>query len=331
MKMKPVQIKFLKTILAASCFASFLVGNAHATVTNVAYWRGGENDFPEAPQGSRFTVDIAGTNNLQPWNNPQSTAGWNTYGPYYFTPANYTVGVNATRAPGSTVDWAFDVNAGNTFFGPPINANAGNANWGIQCYNANQDNNGGGILFNGTDGGYGLFIYNGRYSGILNGIAILQGTVVPDGNWHNIALVNDNGIVKLFIDGVLDVSAPLGGSLPFTANDYFTIGSAKFSQFASGSIDEVRLFTFEVGAFSPADLLNYVPVPPGTVPILNYTNVGGGQLQFSWTGSGILQSQTNSLSAGLGTNWVDYPGGGTSPVTVPVDASQGSVFFRVKQ
>lgn len=66
-------------------------------------------------------------------------------------------------------------------------------------------------------------------------------------------------------------------------------------------------------------------------PVLSVTNLGGGQLQFSWTGSGILQSQTNSLSTGLGTNWFDYPEGGTSPVTVPVDVSMGSVFFRVKQ
>jgi len=75
-----------------------------------------------------------------------------------------------------------------------------------------------------------------------------------------------------------------------------------------------------------------VKVAPGSVarPTLNWTNPGGGQLQFSWTGSGSLQWQTNSLGTGLGTNWVDYPGGGASPVNVTVNPAQGSVFFRVR-
>jgi hypothetical protein len=314
--MNTAQNKLLKIILPASCFASFLVGNAHATVTNVAYWRGGEDDFPQAAPGSRFTVDIAGSNNLQPWNIPQSTPGWNTFGPYYFTPANYTVGVNATRAPGSSVNWAFDPGAGNTFFGPPINANAGNANWGIQCYDATQDANGlRGILFNGTDGGYGLMVYNGFYSGIVNGVGILQGTVAPDGNWHNIALVNDNGVVKLFIDGVLNVSAPLGGSLPFTANDYFTIGSAKFQNFVSGNIDEVRLFTFAEGAFEPEDLLDYVP---GAYASWATANAGGQTANLDYDNDGVPNGVEYFMNAasgftanpGLVGNTVSWPNGG---------------------
>lgn len=64
-------------------------------------------------------------------------------------------------------------------------------------------------------------------------------------------------------------------------------------------------------------------------PTLTMTNLGGGQLQFSWTGSGNLQAQTNSLSVGLGTNWVDYPG--ASPVTITINPANGSVFYRVKQ
>ena len=72
-------------------------------------------------------------------------------------------------------------------------------------------------------------------------------------------------------------------------------------------------------------------VVPNTPPMLNFTRLGGNQLQLSWTGGGKLQSQTNALSAGLGTNWFDYPGGAGSPITIPVDATKGSVFFRVKQ
>ncbi|HTY88256.1 MAG TPA: autotransporter-associated beta strand repeat-containing protein [Candidatus Acidoferrum sp.] len=62
--------------------------------------------------------------------------------------------------------------------------------------------------------------------------------------------------------------------------------------------------------------------------VLNFTNLGN-RLQFSWIGSFKLQSQTNSLNVGIGTNWVDYPGGDTNPITVPMDATKGTVFFRL--
>lgn len=58
----------------------------------------------------------------------------------------------------------------------------------------------------------------------------------------------------------------------------------------------------------------------------------GNTLTFSWTEPGFkLQSQTNSLSTGLNTNWGDYPGGGTSPVNVTIDPASPSVFFRLSQ
>jgi hypothetical protein len=70
------------------------------------------------------------------------------------------------------------------------------------------------------------------------------------------------------------------------------------------------------------------------ITALNYTmsgSPGAQSLDFSWTGSFKLQSQTNALNVGLNTNWYDYPGGDSSPVSVPVDASNGSVFFRLSK
>jgi fibronectin-binding autotransporter adhesin len=68
-----------------------------------------------------------------------------------------------------------------------------------------------------------------------------------------------------------------------------------------------------------------------TPPKLNFTQ-SGNNLQFSWSGSFTLQVETNSLSTGLSNNWVNYTGGGTSPVTVPVSAAtKGAVFFRLSQ
>jgi len=74
-----------------------------------------------------------------------------------------------------------------------------------------------------------------------------------------------------------------------------------------------------------------ISVAAVTRPTLNFTNVGR-SVQFSWDtsfGSYKLQSQTNSLSVGLATNWLDYPGGGAGPVTVSIDALNGTIFFRL--
>jgi autotransporter-associated beta strand protein len=82
-------------------------------------------------------------------------------------------------------------------------------------------------------------------------------------------------------------------------------------------------------SFNPAT--GILSVTGGTTqPTLNFVN-NGTSLMFSWTPStGFkLQSQTNSINVGLGSNWSDYPGGGTPPVNAPIDSTQGTVFFRL--
>ena len=134
------------------------------------------------------------------------------------------------------------------------------------------------------------------------------------------------GVVNINYGGTLIVTNATGATL--TAGNTFNLFSAsgtKLNNFTS-----VVLLPADptlVPSFNPTTgVLTLSSAAPST---LNFTNLGGGSLQFSWTGGGTLQAQTNSLSTGLGTNWVDYPG--SSPVTVPVDAANGSVFFRVKQ
>ena len=61
--------------------------------------------------------------------------------------------------------------------------------------------------------------------------------------------------------------------------------------------------------------------------------VNGTNLELSWPADHIgwrLQVQTNSLSIGLGTNWVDVPNTGTvSSYTNVVNPANGSVFYRM--
>jgi autotransporter-associated beta strand protein len=62
-------------------------------------------------------------------------------------------------------------------------------------------------------------------------------------------------------------------------------------------------------------------------------SVSGGILTLSWPADRTgwrLQVQTNSLSVGLGTNWVTVPGStNVNSVLIPIDANNGSVFYRL--
>ncbi len=76
-------------------------------------------------------------------------------------------------------------------------------------------------------------------------------------------------------------------------------------------------------------------------PLMNLTptnivasfNPGTGTLTLSWPTDHIgwhLQSQTNTLAAGLGTNWVEVVGANaTNQVSLQLDTTQGTVFFRM--
>jgi hypothetical protein len=66
-----------------------------------------------------------------------------------------------------------------------------------------------------------------------------------------------------------------------------------------------------------------------TAPTLQVAQ-NGNQLTFSWDHVSFkLQSQTNNLSTGLSSNWADYPGGDSSPVTVPINPANPTAFFRL--
>jgi hypothetical protein len=113
----------------------------------------------------------------------------------------------------------------------------------------------------------------------------------------------------------------------FVAGDTFQIFTASSHTSTFGSI------TGNPGAglawsFNPANGILSVVNAVVPSPTLVFTNTGG-SLQFSWTGSFKLQSQTNSLATGLNSAWGDYPGGGTSPVGVTIDPASPTVFFRL--
>jgi hypothetical protein len=59
--------------------------------------------------------------------------------------------------------------------------------------------------------------------------------------------------------------------------------------------------------------------------------VSSNMLDISWFATGVrLESQTNSPTVGIGTNWVTVPGSElTNRIVVPIDPANGSVFYRL--
>lgn len=75
------------------------------------------------------------------------------------------------------------------------------------------------------------------------------------------------------------------------------------------------------------------PVSPVPTNIIFTASGGGNSLSLSWPATHTgwrLQAQTNSPESGLGVNWFDVIGSSaTNSVSLPVDATKGSVFYRL--
>jgi rhamnogalacturonan endolyase len=73
--------------------------------------------------------------------------------------------------------------------------------------------------------------------------------------------------------------------------------------------------------------------PVSTTPPQLVFNRDGTQFQFTWPSDHIgwrLEAQTNSPGAGIGNNWVTIENSSaTNQITIPIDPSRGSVFFRL--
>ena len=143
-------------------------------------------------------------------------------------------------------------------------------------------------------------------------------------------------------DQLMATTIACGGALVVT-----NLGPALTNQ------SSFRIFSGTVtGAFSSTNLPPLGPnliwsnslAANGTLTVLstmalNPTNLsfqllnGGTILQLSWPADHIgwsLQSQTNSLTSGLGTNWVAVAGSAlTNQVSQAIGLANGSVFFRL--
>lgn len=69
-------------------------------------------------------------------------------------------------------------------------------------------------------------------------------TNVRDNNWHHIAATFNHltGIVNIYVDGKLERSSDVSGTISFQLGSEFTIGSMQSARFFKGSIDDLRVY-----------------------------------------------------------------------------------------
>jgi autotransporter-associated beta strand protein len=125
------------------------------------------------------------------------------------------------------------------------------------------------------------------------------------------------------------------GSTNLVAGDTFTL----FSTPVSGSFSVTNLPSLPSSSLHWTNKLSVngtIAVASAVTVNTNSTNitatVSGNQLILSWPADHIgwhLQVQTNSLSTGLGTNWVTIPGTDTvGSYTNTINPANGAVFYR---
>lgn len=157
---------------------------------------------------------------------------------------------------------------------------------------------------------------------------------LPVGQWRHVAITCDGHAARLYTNGVLAATNPV------------TIAPASFnpalnylgeSQYAAdplfgGRLDGLFLYNYALSDTEITRLINNQPPPP-VAPTTLSTVLSDNMLNFSWPSNYIgcrLQVQTNSLDAGLGTNWVDVPGADlTNSLVLPLETTEGSVFYRL--
>lgn len=179
-----------------------------------------------------------------------------------------------------------------------------------------------------------------------SGNAFLSATnadMLATGVQHHATLVYSpyQGVMKMYIDGLLNnTTTPVtGGTLNTLIENNSWLGISEWNDPSlNGSIDEFRIYE---GAFTDAQVATSdangpsygLPPTVSTVPTNVVASVSGGILNLSWPldhKGWRLQVQTNTLSAGLGTNWYDWPGSTNVTATnVTITPGNPAVFFRM--
>jgi len=226
---------------------AWLAINASATVTNLVWYRLGDND-PGASSGAvvnSSAVDLMGVRNLSRLGSPVYTN--------LVSPTAGKIG-SSLAVQFNGVDQAYSSSVFTT-----VQNNFGIEAWVLLvasaqgtyyiAHNGNVTANGWGLFA--TIGQFGVAGYGGEFGG---GTQVGFGAHGSAGSWRHVALVRDNGVSTFYFNGV--ASGSTSGATPALPSGAFATAAAPGQPgFFPGVIDEVRVFTFAPGQFSPNDLL----------------------------------------------------------------------------
>ena len=176
-------------------------------------------------------------------------------------------------------------------------------------------------------------------SGASGALTVLGNITLTAGSTN---VFDVNGTTPTNASVVAGASVSYGGVLEIVPSGTFTLGqqfqlfsgsgAASASNFASvqGSAGSGLGFAFTNGVLTVVTASTIPSTPTNIV----FSVTGNNTLGLSWPASylgWILQEQTNSLAAGLGTNWVDVAGSADLTSTnITVNVASPAVFYRLR-
>lgn len=161
--------------------------------------------------------------------------------------------------------------------------------------------------------------------------------------YHIVCVLAPNaGTQSIYINGVLITNTtPVSQALSVVNDtvDWLGISLSNDDPPLAGWMNRLAIYE---GAMSGAQIaanysagqsVYFPPVTVSTVPTNIVFAVSGNSLNLSWPADHLgwkLQAQTNSLTSGLGTNWVTIPGSDTMTSTnITINPANESVFYRL--
>jgi hypothetical protein len=310
------------TFPAGQFTVSDLLLNESPAFDEVGYWRMGEEDGPQAAVGAaaETTVDSAGSNDLVCFGEPFYSAD---------------VSPVAASQTGSEMSLGF---SGFGAYAIGALASAAQDNFGLETwvkptsvtssqtivYNGNTSTSGWGLRIDGTDS---------AYTALFGGVTIFGSSPANPNVWTHLALVRDNGLSTLYVNGT---AVAISTAVPNFPAGNFAVATAPESPntFFAGEVDESRIFNFPPGGFNTNDFLLYQSATPALSGLKLLTN-GAFQFGFSSTlsNSWTVVSTTNLLlpfadwtPVGTATNI----GSGLFQFTSAPDTNNSERFFGIR-
>jgi hypothetical protein len=310
--------------VVAAVVCLFIASPVSATVTDVAIWRLGDDDTGAASGDAARSpaTNLVGTLQLKVQNG---------------APA-YTNDTNDGALSALSVSFN---KANNEAYGTDVGAITGIAdNYGVECWAKPNGTAWGVVLGVGTQGSPGAgqvdIAYDGAWKAIRQGVGWYTGNqVVSADTWTHVALVVSGGMGTLYVNGAaVGTGTPPGSFDAIVAGGIWWGGSINSGNAYGGLIDDVRLFTFVPGTFSPADL-NYPQRDLGALDDPNISVPGVvdfGGVDSEGTSNLTVAVENTGVSSNLVISSVSLVSGDTNefavlewPRTIPSGAASNIV------